>query len=180
MATIVSNEYVLDPNTVFEPSPVSDPMTIQEANAMLKAAEYKQPAKQHPAKQHPTKQHPAKQHPAKQHHKHPWCGCYNKESTDARCCGLCYCFCPAKHINRTIDKDRCDFCPETFTAYRESGYFITYGGYGRHNNDDDCFCTTICLPFKIPVFSPCILGSLFNSLLNYCCYLETENRNYLL
>ena len=26
----------------------------------------------------------------------PCCGCYQADSTDARCCGVCYCCCPAK------------------------------------------------------------------------------------
>jgi len=119
-----------------------------------------------------------------QENKHSRCGCYKEGTTDARCCGLCYCFCPARHISRHIDRDRCDFCPETFTEYIDSGYVRTHGGYGQ-NNDDDCFCTVLCLPFKFPFFFPCAIGSIINSalnrshLINCCCYSGRDVRNYL-
>ena len=119
-----------------------------------------------------------------QENKHSRCGCYKEGTTDARCCGLCYCFCPARHISRHIDRDRCDFCPETFTEYLDSGYVRTHGGYGQQNHDD-CFCTVLCLPFKFPFFFPCAIGSIINSalnrshLINCCCYSERDVRNYL-
>jgi hypothetical protein len=39
---------------------------------------------------------------------HPCCGCYKENSTDSRCCGLCYHCCPAANIDKEIDKKRCD------------------------------------------------------------------------
>ena len=105
-------------------------------------------------------------------------GCYKYGSPDNRCCGLCYCFCPAKHNSKTLDKNRCDFCPNTFSEYLESGYFKTIDG--SREDDSACFCTTICLPFKFPLFFPCFLGTLFNHACNNCCCtFANEDRNYL-
>jgi predicted glycosyltransferase len=33
---------------------------------------------------------------------HTCCGCYKENSTDSRCCGICYYCCPAKHIDKEI------------------------------------------------------------------------------
>jgi hypothetical protein len=105
------------------------------------------------------------------------CGCYKKGSPDSRCGGLCYCFCPAKKSSKVLDKERCDFCPDTMLEFFESGYFRTY--YGALD-DDDCFCTTICCPLKFPMFFPCLLGSMLNNVLNnLCCAFAHEDRNYL-
>ena len=102
--------------------------------------------------------------------------CYRIDSTDTRCCGLCYCCCPAKNISRLVDKDRCDFFPESFAEYLESGYFRTVDGPAR----EDCFCTVLCLPIKLPLFLPCFLGSLFNDALNkWCCAFAHQDRNYI-
>lgn len=104
-------------------------------------------------------------------------GCYKYDSTDTRCCGLCYCLCPAKNISKLVDKNRCDFCPDNFQEYLESGYFKTIDG---PSDKDNCFCTTLCLPIKFPLFFPCFLGTLVNQCFNsYCCASTNQDRNYL-
>ena len=100
------------------------------------------------------------------------CWCYNKESQDMRCCGLCYtcCYIPNKD-------DQCYMCPETFEIYYTSGYVITSDGQSHTGEEcEDCLCTTACLPFKIALFWPCLFGSLFNNSINYC---RNTNNNYL-
>ena len=100
-----------------------------------------------------------------------WC-CYNKESQDMRCCGLCYtcCYIPDK-------EEQCYMCPETFEIYYNSGYFITTDGYSQTGEEcENCCCTTFCLPIKLALFWPCLLGSLFNNSIN-CC--RNTNMNYL-
>jgi hypothetical protein len=100
------------------------------------------------------------------------CWCYNKESQDMRCCGLCYtcCYFPNKD-------DQCYMCPETFETYYTSGYVITTDGSSRTGEDcEDCLCTTLCLPIKLSLFFPCLVGSLFNNSINYC---RNTNTNYL-
>lgn len=100
------------------------------------------------------------------------CWCYNKESQDMRCCGLCYTFCYL-----TNKEDQCYVCPETFEIFYTSGYFVTTCGYGHTGDDcEDCVPTTLCLPLKLPIFFPCLLGSLFNNVINYCRYTDS---NYL-
>ena len=100
------------------------------------------------------------------------CWCYNKESLDMRCCGLCYtcCYIP--------DKDKqCYVCPETFEIYYNSGYFITTDGGSQTGEEcENCLCTAFCLPLKLPMFFSCLLGSLFNNSINYCRNTES---NYL-
>ena len=96
------------------------------------------------------------------------CYCYKENSTDSRCFGLCYCFCPAKNIGKELDSGRCDICPNHMKEYIKSGYF---------NTENDGLCTILCLPIKIPLFFPCILGSACNNCINYVC---KTNRNYLL
>ena len=100
----------------------------------------------------------------------PLC-CYNKESKDMRCCGLCYTFC----YNPNKD-NQCYVCPETFKIYYKSGYFTTIDGSQTGEECENCLCTVLCLPIKIPIFFPCLLGSLFNNAINYCRNTET---NYL-
>ena len=97
------------------------------------------------------------------------CGCYKDNSTDARCCGLCYCCCPAKHIDKEIDKKRCDCCPNDFYEYWYSGLVQTTAGYGHKAEDINGFCCWLCFPFKFPIFFPCFLGSLLNHAINACC-----------
>ena len=100
------------------------------------------------------------------------CCCYNKESQDMRCCGLCYTFCyyPDK-------EDQCYMCPETFEIYYTSGYFITSCGYGDSNEEcENCLPTVFCLPVKIALFWPCLFGSLCNNSINYC---RSTDANYL-
>jgi hypothetical protein len=95
------------------------------------------------------------------------CYCYSKNSIDMRACGLCYTFC--YNPNKI---EQCYMCPNTFNEYYTSGYFVTkYSG-----SVDDCCCTVTFLPCKIPLFFPCLLGSLCNNIINY--YRNT-NTNYL-
>ena len=106
------------------------------------------------------------------------CGCYKANSTDARCCGLCYCCCPAKHINKEIDLRRCDFCPNDFCEYWYSGYVQTVAGYGNREEDLNGVCCWLCFPVKLPMFFSCFIGSLVNDGLNRCCAAPIK-RNYL-
>ena len=103
--------------------------------------------------------------------------CYSPESDDSRCCGACYYGCPKKSIN-----DRCECCPNSFCDYWQSGYVQTIDGPLRKEERcdececDDCFCTTLCLPFKFPMFFPCFLGALCNGAINK---MAGSYRNYL-
>ena len=100
------------------------------------------------------------------------CWCYNKNSKDMRCCGLCYTFCYV-----TNKDDQCYMCPETFELYYTSGYFVTTCGYGHSGEDcEDCIPTTMCLPLKLPMFFTCLLGSIFNNCINNC---RDTDANYL-
>ena len=98
--------------------------------------------------------------------------CYNKDSQDMRCCGLCYTCCYIQN-----KEDQCYMCPETFEIYYTSGYVITTAGYGKTDEEcDNCLCTTLCLPFKIALFWPCLLGSIVNNSINWC---RDTSMNYL-
>ena len=103
--------------------------------------------------------------------------CYSTESYESRCCGACYWLChPNPH------KERCECCHNTFCDYWKSGYIQTTEGSVNEEDScrececDYCFCTTICFPFKFPVFFTCFLGSVFNNGINKLC---GSNRNYL-
>jgi hypothetical protein len=106
------------------------------------------------------------------------CGCYKENSTDTRCCGVCYCCCPAKHIDKTVDLKRCDCCPNDFCEYWYSGYVQTNSGYGPPQEEMNGICCWFCFPVKFPLFFPCFLGSLVNTAINRCCAAPTK-RNYL-
>ena len=96
-------------------------------------------------------------------------GCYKDNSTDTRCCGLCYWCCRATHIDKEVDRARCDFCPNDFHEYWYSGYVQTTAGYGSKEEDINgiyCWC---CFPLKFPMFFTCCLGSLLNQAINNCC-----------
>jgi hypothetical protein len=95
--------------------------------------------------------------------------CYNADSTDARCCGLCYCCCRAKNIEKEIDKERCDCCPNDFNEYWYSGYVQTTAGYGNSDEDINGVYCWFCFPVKFSLFFSCCLGSLVNQTLNTCC-----------
>ena len=98
------------------------------------------------------------------------CDCYRADSTDARCCGACYCCCPVSKPS-----EQCNWIPNTFTEYLKSGYFTTIDSSTKvSNNDEKCFCTLFCLPLKI-IFFPCCIGSAINSSINYC---RKTNLNY--
>ena len=95
------------------------------------------------------------------------CCCYSKNSHDMRACGLCYTFC-----YKSDELDQCNFCPYTFKEYYESGYFMTK----LSGTDPDCCCSIVFLPIKLPLFFPCLLGSIFNNMINCCC---NTKANYL-
>ena len=84
------------------------------------------------------------------------CPCYKKDSADSRCCGFCYHFYPPKKSNNI----HCEICPNGFFDHCRSGYIYT-DDTGCNNEDDDntagCYCI-ICFPFKLVIFSPCLLG----------------------
>ena len=98
---------------------------------------------------------------------HKLCCCYSKKSHDMRACGLCYTFCYNPN-----EIAHCYFCPKTFKEYYESGYFIT----NQSGSEPECCCTVTFLPIKLPLFFPCLLGSIFNNMINYCC---STKANYL-
>ena len=108
----------------------------------------------------------------------PCCGCYQADSTDARCCGVCYCCCPAKHIDKEIDKKRCDCCPNDFCEYWYSGLVQTTAGYGNPQEEINGVCCWFCFLPKFAMFFPCFLGSLVNHSINQCCA-APQKRNYL-
>ena len=108
----------------------------------------------------------------------PCCGCYDANSTDARCCGVCYCCCPAANIDKEIDKKRCDCCPNDFNEYWYSGLVQTTMGYGNSEQDINGCCCFVCFPIKFAFFFPCFFGSLANDGLNRCCTSPIK-RNYL-
>jgi len=99
----------------------------------------------------------------------PCCGCYQENSTDTRCCGLCWRFCPAKNIDKNLDRERCDFCPNDFSEFWYSGYIQTNAGYGTKEEDVNGLCCWLCFPLKCPVFFPCGLGALINQAINKAC-----------
>lgn len=103
--------------------------------------------------------------------KHSLCGCYSANSPDARCCGLCYCFCPAKNIDKTKDDKRCDVCPNDFCEYWYSGYVQTTAGYATEMPEEEIngLCCWVCFPPKFALFFSCCLGSLCNQVINTCC-----------
>ena len=92
-------------------------------------------------------------------------GCYRKDSPDMRCCGLCY---------MCSDEPTDGCCIPTMTEYFKSGLWKTTDGYG--SDSDNYCCTIICLPVKIPLCFPCLLATIFNSIINSC---RGTNNNYL-
>jgi hypothetical protein len=119
-----------------------------------------------------------------------YCGCYKENSTDTRCCGLCYCCCPATHIDKEKDRKRCDCCPNDFHEYWYSGYVQTTAGPSINKEEEmNGVCCWFCFPLKFPLFFPCFLGSLLNQAFNaccattcctaYCCGTAPMKRNYL-
>jgi hypothetical protein len=100
-------------------------------------------------------------------------GCYKKNSPDTRCCGVCYYNCQLNenNYNRELDhREQCECCLPNLSDYCNSGYIITYSVVPEND------CTWVCLPLKIPLFSSCFLGSLFNQSINY---IRNTNTNYL-
>jgi len=102
------------------------------------------------------------------------CPCYDRDSTDARCCGICYKCCPVKD-----NETRCDWCLNDLDEYCKSGMVYTDSGMPGNGNkpDGDCniFCV-ICLPIKFSFFFSCCFGSCFNGCINSC---RDTNTNYL-
>ena len=97
------------------------------------------------------------------------CACYGPNSSDARCCGLCYFCCPTPP-----NKEQCFCCLNNFTEYWDSGYVQTVSGYGDEENNG--ICCVFCFPLKFALFFMCCLGSIGNGWIN--CMRET-NLNYL-
>jgi len=94
-------------------------------------------------------------------------GCYNKTSPDMRCCGICYIFCPLKnnYYNYTNFKyERCELFYPNINIYCNSPYCVTESSYGLSEND--CCYSCCCLPIKLPLFSLCLLGTIFNDIIN--------------
>ena len=107
---------------------------------------------------------------------HTWCfcKCYNPDSIDARCCGACYKCCPSKTFEQ-----QCNFCPNDFTTYWDSGYVQTVSGYGgkagAESEKNGVYCC-ICFPLKFAMFFSCCFGSMCNGCINY---MRDTNMNYL-
>jgi len=102
------------------------------------------------------------------------CPCYDKDSADARCCGICYKCCPTKD-----NEARCDWCLNDLDEYCKSGMVYTDSGMPRNgdNPENDCnLCCVICLPIKFSLFFSCCFGSCFNGFINAC---RDTNTNYL-
>lgn len=101
-----------------------------------------------------------------------FCKCYKPNSIDARCCGLCYACCPRKTV-----EEQCNFCPNNFTTYWDSGYVQTTSGYGKQADRDEKngVCCWFCFPLKFGMFFPCCFGSIGNSCINY---MRDTNVNY--
>ena len=97
------------------------------------------------------------------------CACYGPNSSDARCCGLCYFCCPTPP-----NKEQCFCCLNNFTEYWDSGYVQTVSGYGDEENNG--VCCVFCFPLKFALFFTCCLGSIGNGWIN--CMRNT-NLNYL-
>ena len=100
---------------------------------------------------------------------------------DTRCCGACHCLCPSKQIHDKNDKRH--ICTKNVIDFWNSGAIQTHCGIGHTYEDnyrecgcDDCFATTLCLPFKIPFVWPCFIGSLFNACVNK---VRSTDSNYL-
>ena len=104
--------------------------------------------------------------------------CYKYDSTDTRCCGVCYCCCPAANIDKELDKKRCDCCPNDFNEYWYSGLVQTNMGYGNPQQDVNGCCCLVCFPIKFAFFFPCFFGSLVNQAANKCSAVPIS-RNYL-
>jgi len=101
-------------------------------------------------------------------------GCYHKDSPDMRCCGICYCFCPL-HNNYydNYNYDRCESFYPNINIYCKSPLCITSNGL--NSSSDECF-TCCCLPLKLSLFSICLMGTIFNDIINT---IRGTNRNYL-
>ena len=97
------------------------------------------------------------------------CGCYKRNSFDSRCCGVCYACCPSQ----TVD-EQCNFCPNDFKMYWDSGYVQTKSGYGGFEENNG-FCCWVCFPLKFALFFPCCFGSLGNECINS---MRDTNVNY--
>ena len=112
------------------------------------------------------------------------CECYHKDTTDARCCGLCfhcgdYIYCENKDkcchncITSNLE-DSC--CFKTPNEYFASGCFLTSSGYGNH--EPECFCTLFAgiVLCKFALTFPFLLCSILNGTINCVC---DTNKNYL-
>ena len=97
-------------------------------------------------------------------------------SNDKRCCGACHCLCPSKIVD-----EQNYICTKNVIDFWKSDYIQTSCGTGSIDESkdcgcDDCFTTTCCLPFKLTLFFPCFIGSLFNTCINK---VKSTDSNYL-
>ena len=88
------------------------------------------------------------------------CACYERNSVDARCCGVCYCCCPTPNKSAQFN-----LCPITFSEYWYSGCIQTHAGYSPEPPNG--VCCWLCFPVKFPLTFTCMLGSLFNNSINW-------------
>jgi hypothetical protein len=114
------------------------------------------------------------------------CPCYNPDSFDARCCGVCFYYCPNKNKDSQVN-----ICPFNCKDYWFSGYIQTTDecgpdlcgpqAYGLDAYEPNPYgvniCCVVCFPLKFALFLPCGLGTVFNHCIN--CMRGTE-LNYLL
>ena len=90
-------------------------------------------------------------------------GCYRKDSPDMRCCGL-----------SAGSQDM--GCFPTLAEFFKSPLCITNDGVANSERDGDCCCALLCCPIKLIVTTPCLVGTMVNSIIN--CIRGTHG-NYL-
>ena len=87
-------------------------------------------------------------------------GCYRKDSPDMRCCGLTP---GAQDMG----------CFPTVTDFINSPLCFAFEGGNSYENrserlpgDDGCCCALLCCPFKFAFTIPCLIGTIFNNIIN--------------
>ena len=96
-------------------------------------------------------------------------GCYNKNSVDMRCCGLCYMLCPLNESTYNVDyMGHSEVCPHDIKVYTKLCKNL--------NNICSSDCCICCCPIIYVSLIMCLPGTLFNHFIN--CIRKTH-QNYL-